>query len=118
MPRLDIDAEALTVRFNWWETLSCFRRSLRIPLAHIRGATEDEGFRGFALGLRMLGTGIPGVLSAGIYRRQGDYLFVFLTRNAHPVVIELANEPWTRLVLGFPDARNAVRRINGLLGSS
>ncbi len=52
MPSLELNDEALTVRLALWEKLASFQGNLRIPLRHVRGATDDDGFRGTALGLR------------------------------------------------------------------
>ena len=52
MPTLELNDDALTVRLALWEKLASFQGNLRIPLRHVRGATDDDGFRGTALGLR------------------------------------------------------------------
>lgn len=112
MPLLELTKEELIVNLSGWEALAAFQGTIRIPLAHVRGATEDEGFRGGELGLRAPGTGIPGMLSAGTYYKSGDSQFAFITRGTHPVVIELKHEKWDRLVLGVDDPRQAAAEIN------
>jgi hypothetical protein len=115
MPMLELTDTELIVHLNLWEKAASLQRSIRIPIEHVRGATEDEGFRGPALGLRAPGTGFPGLISAGHYRKGGDRQFVFVTRGRHPVVIELANEKWARIVLGVADARLTAATINAAL---
>lgn len=112
MPMLELTKEELIVHLNLWETLASFQKSIRIPLENVRGATDDEGFRGSALGLRSPGTGLPGIISAGTFRKGGDRQFAFVTRGTHPVVIELTHERWARIILGVTDARNMAIRIN------
>ncbi len=114
MPVLELTDEALTIRLTLWEKLASFQGNVRIPLRHVRGATDDDGFRGTALGLRSPGTGVPGVISAGTYHKGGDRQFVFMTRGTQPLVIELQDEKWARLILGVPDARAMATRINAL----
>jgi hypothetical protein len=38
--------------------------------------------------------------------------FVFIGPNTHPVVIELENEKWRRIVLGVEDARQAAAEVS------
>jgi len=115
MPVLELTKDELVVHLRAWEAVASLQRSIRIPLANVRGASEDEGFRGHALGLRAPGTSLPGVLSAGTYYKDGDRQFVFIGPGTHPVVIELANEKWNRLVLGVEDARRTVLDVSGAI---
>lgn len=112
MPVLELTKDELVVYLRAWEALASVQRSIRVPLANVRGATEDEGFRGRELGLRAPGTGLPGVLHAGTFYKDGDRQFVFIGPNTHPVVIELENEKWRRIVLGVDDARQAAAEVS------
>jgi hypothetical protein len=116
MPKIELTRDELIVRLNLWEMLLSMHSSLRIPLEAIRGATDDEGFRGLAFGFRAPGTSIPGLISAGTYWRGQDRQFVFVTRGSHPVVIELAHKNLVRIVLGVLDARREAARINAAVG--
>lgn len=118
MPRLELTERELVIHLSFWEALAALHKSIRVPLANVRGATDDEGFQGSALGLRAPGTNIPGVISAGTYYRNGDKQFVFVTRGKHPVVIELSGERWARIVLGVGDARDAAARVNAAIGQA
>lgn len=71
-----------------------------------------DGYRGRELGLRAPGTGLPGILSAGTFYKNGDRQFVFIGPKTHPVVIELANEKWKRIVLGVADARSTAAEVS------
>ena len=117
MPVLELTKDELVVHLSTWEAVASVHRSLRIPLANVRGATEDEGFRGRELGLRAPGTGLPGVLHAGTFYKDGDRQFVFIGPNTHPVVIELENEKWSRIVLGVEDARRTAAEVSSAIKS-
>lgn len=112
MPRLEVTDHELVVHLTLWESIWSLRRSFRVPLAHVRGATEDSGFGGSALGLRIPGTHVPGLIAAGTFIKGGDKQFVYTLRRLQTVVIELAGNGWTRLVIGVPDARAEAARIN------
>jgi len=112
MPTLELTKDELIVHLSFWEAIASLQRGIRVPLKNIRGATDDEGFRGSALGLRCPGTSVPGIIVAGTYWKRGERQFVFVTRGSHPVVIELNHEKWDRIVLGVADARNVAVQIN------
>ena len=117
MPRLELTDHELVVHLTVWESIWSLRRSFRVPLAHIRGATEDNGFSGRALGLRIPGTHFPGLISAGTFIKEGDKQFVYTLRKLQTIVIELAGNDWARLVIGVPDARAEAVRINAVVAS-
>ena len=112
MPRLELTDRDLVVHLTAWESIWSLRRSFRVPLAHVRGATEDCGFDGKALGLRIPGTRLPGLISAGTFIKDSDKQFVYTMHRRQTIVIELAGNDWARLVIGVPDARAEAARIN------
>lgn len=112
MPSLEITPDELVLHLSFWEKLACLRTGLRIPLAHVRGATADDGYDSSALGFRSPGTRISGYITAGTFRKDGDRQFVFVTRRTRSVVIELQHNYWTRLIIGVPDARHTAQQIN------
>lgn len=112
MPVLELTDSKLCVHLPWWEKLSALSGDIRVPLGMVRGATEDDGFEGRALGLRLLGTHIPFVLAAGTFIKHGDRQFVLTRRTLRTIVIELTNAKWTRLVIGVRDPHDAAARIN------
>ena len=117
MPVLELTEKELVVHLRTWEAVLSLHGSIRIPLANVRGATADEGYRGRELGLRAPGTGVPGLLYAGTFYKNGDRQFVFIARGTHPVVIELANEKFKRIVLGVKDARRTAAEVSGAVAA-
>jgi hypothetical protein len=115
MPRLELTSHELIVHLTTWESIWSLRRSFRVPLAHLRGATEDNGFGAEALGLRMPGTYFPGVIAAGTFIKGGDKQFVYTKRKLQTIVIELDGNIWARLVIGVRDARAEAARINAAI---
>ena len=77
MPRLALSDHELVVHLTAWESVWSLRRSFRVPLTQIRGATDDNGFAGDALGLRLPGTHIPGLITAGTFIKGSDKQFVY-----------------------------------------
>jgi hypothetical protein len=112
MPRLEITDRELVVHLTAWESIWSLHPGFHVPLEHVRGATEDSGFSGSALGLRIRGTRIPGLIAAGTFVKAGDKQFVFTKRKLQTIVIELVGNDLTRLVIGVPDARADAARVN------
>lgn len=112
MPRLELTDRELIVHLTAWESMWSLCRSFCVPLAHVRGATEDNGYGGRALGLRIPGTHVPGLIAAGTFIKDGDKQFVYTMRKLPTIVIELAGNDWARLVIGMPNVRVEVARIN------
>ena len=112
MPRLELTDREIVVHLTAWESIWSLRSSFHVPLAHVRGATEDSAFGAGALGLRIPGTYFPGLIAAGTFIKNGDKQFVYTKRRLQTIVIELAGNDWTRLVIGVSNARVEAARIN------
>ena len=118
MPVLELSDKELIVRLNLWETIAALRSTIRIPLAHVRSVTTGTGFKHAAYGFRLPGTGIPGLIAAGTYLKNGERQFVFVTRGTHPIVIALTQEKWPRIILGVSDPQDAIQRINTAIATA
>ena len=78
--KLQLSEDALTITLEGWERLWALRRRLIIPRAKIVHAEwHGEPFEIHA-GLRLAGTGLPGVLAAGTFYGQGMKQFLYLRR--------------------------------------
>lgn len=111
MPRIEITPEELIVSLSFFEKLAAAGLSIRVPLRHVRGATDDDGMRN-ELGMKSRGCAIPGVIHSGTFYKKGDRQFVYAKAKQHLVVVELEGEKWARLILGVADARMVAQQIN------
>jgi len=115
MPQLELNDSELIVHLDKWEQILALHPSIRIPLAQVRGATEDSGFggrSGMRPGWRLPGTHIPFLIAAGTFVKHGDSQFVYTRRKLQTIVIELAGNERTRLVIGVPNAHAQASRVN------
>lgn len=72
MVDLSIAEGRLTLHVRGADKLWAFKSSLEIPLVHITEITADPSIaHGWWHGLRMPGTNIPGVLTAGTFYQDG-----------------------------------------------
>jgi hypothetical protein len=83
------------------DKLWAFKSSIEIPLAHIREVRVDpEAARGWWFGLRVPGTQIPRVITAGTYYQSAHGASFFDVHDPdNTVVIELHDEKYGRLVV-------------------
>ncbi|NUW30013.1 hypothetical protein HTZ77_00990 [Nonomuraea sp. SMC257] len=112
MAQISIDGDTLVVEIEGLDKLWALKSRLAIPLANVRGATADPGIvSGFFKGLRAPGVNIPGVITAGTFRLDGEKVFWDVHDAARTVVIELADERYARLVVEVADPRATVALV-------
>lgn len=112
MAKVSISNDQLRVTLGAFETLQALQGSFSIPLASIRGATEDPNYIKSGIGVRSPGTGFPGVIAKGTFRKVGEKTLSLWRRNQEIVVVVLENARWDRLVIGCEDAKALAGRIN------
>lgn len=103
---VDVTIVGDRVRFDveGWDKLWALKSQLEIPLAHIREVRVDpEPARGWWHGLRMPGTQIPGVLTAGTFCQHGEAVFYDVHDPDKTIVLELDHEHYKRLVVEVAD---------------
>jgi hypothetical protein len=82
------------------DKLWALRSRLEIPLRHIRGARLDpEVARGWWHGVRVMGTQVPGVITAGTFHQHGRRIFWDVHDPDRTVVVELADERYDELIV-------------------
>jgi hypothetical protein len=69
---LSIAEGKLTLHVRGADKLWAFKSSLEIPLVHIAGVRADpEAARGWYHGIRIPGTNVPGIITAGTFYQDG-----------------------------------------------
>lgn len=92
-----------------WDKLWALRSQLEIPLDHILSVRADpEPARGWWHGLRLPGTQIPGLLTAGTFYQDGEWVFYDVHDPEATIVLELDHEHYKRLVIEVADPGAAV----------
>lgn len=101
-----------------WDRLWAFKSTIDIPLAHIREARIDpESARGWWHGLRMPGTQIPGVITAGTYYQKDGAVFFDVHDPDNTVVVELHDEKYQRLVIEVESPGQTAALLNAAIRS-
>ncbi|MGA8309595.1 MAG: hypothetical protein WB755_06170 [Terriglobales bacterium] len=98
------------------DRLWAFKSSLEIPLAHIAEIRADPSVaHGWYHGIRMPGTNIPGVITAGTFYQHGQRVFLDVHNPENTIVIELRDERYNELIVEVAGPQAAVELVKSVL---
>jgi hypothetical protein len=119
MVEISINRDRVRFEVEGWDKLWAFKSRLEIPLAHIRSVRIDpEPARGWWHGLKLAGTGIPGVFTAGTFIQSDGAVFFDVHDPERTIVLELDHEHYKRLVLEVSSPEAALALLNDALAKS
>lgn len=106
----------LELHVKGMDELWALKSTLEIPLLHVERAYVDEEIaRRWWHGLRMPGTNLPGVITAGTFYQDGKRVFWDVHHPEKTIVIELRDEKYQQLVVEVADSSGAVQLVNSAL---
>ncbi len=118
MIEISVDGDKAVFEVEGFDKLWAFRSRLEIPLAHIKSVRADPAVaHGWYHGLRLLGTHMPGVLTAGTFHRDGNNVFWDVHNPERTIVLELDHEFYDQLIIEVPDPGKAVSLLQYKIGS-
>jgi hypothetical protein len=116
MVELSIAEEKLMLCVMGADKLWALKSSLEIPLVHIAGVRADpEVARGWWHGIRLPGTNVPGVITAGTFYQDGKRVFWDVHYPERTIVIDLHDEHYNQLVIEVADPQAAINLIQSAL---
>ena len=116
MVELSIGEGKLMLRVIGADKLWALKSSLEIPLVHIAGVRADaEIARGWSHGIRLPGTNVPGVITAGTFYQDGKRVFWDVHHPERTIVLDLHDEHYNQLVIEVPDLQAAINLIQSAL---
>ncbi|HEY2496513.1 MAG TPA: hypothetical protein VGK24_05545 [Candidatus Angelobacter sp.] len=116
MVDLSIAEGKLTLHVRGADKLWALKSSLEIPLAHIADVRADsEVARGWYHGIRMPGTNVPGVITAGTFYQDGKRIFWDVHDPVKTISIDLHDERYSQLIVEVADPDAAVKLIQSAL---
>ncbi|MDR3749807.1 MAG: hypothetical protein P4M04_16945 [Acidobacteriota bacterium] len=119
MVELSISGGNLELRVRGADKLWALKSSLEIPMRHITGIRADPSVaHGWWHGIRLPGTNIPGVLTAGTFYQHGKRVFWDVHHPENTVVIELRDERYDELIVEVADPQWAVEQVTAALPDS
>jgi hypothetical protein len=119
MVDLSISGGNLVLHVRGADKLWALKSSLEIPLKHISEIRADPSIaHGWWHGLRMPGTNIPGVLTAGTFYQDGKRVFWDVHNPDNTVVIDLKDERYNELIVEVAEPKSAVELVKAALPKS
>jgi hypothetical protein len=112
MVTVSIEGDRVRFEVEGWDKLWALKSQLEIPLEHIDSARVDpEPARGWWHGIRLPGSQIPGVLTAGTFYQHDGAVFYDVHDPERTIVLELNHEHYTRLVIEVDDPDATVAQL-------
>ena len=88
------------------------RSHLEFPVSHIKSVRVDpEAAAGWWHGVKLWGSNIPGILTAGTFYQNSGVVFYDVHDPARTIVIELDHEHYDRMIVEVADPEHEKRKI-------
>lgn len=112
MVDLSVTGGRLVLHVQGMDELWALKSTLEIPLTHISGVHADpEVAHGWWHGLKMAGTNIPGVLTAGTFYTDGNRVFWDVHHPDKTIVIDLNHEKYQQLIVEVEDPQTVIQLV-------
>ena len=117
MADIEIEGQSLVVNIEGLDQFFALKARLEVPLAHVAGVdVRPAEARDVWHGLRMGGTSLPGVITAGRFLHHGEWAFWDVHDPDRAVAIRLHDEHYAKLVVGVDDPDAAAAAIRSAIG--
>jgi hypothetical protein len=109
---IEITPTTLIIHIRGADQFFAFKSQLEVPLEHIAGvdASVPEAHRVWH-GVRIVGTQLPGVITAGRFLQHGEWAFWDVHDPDKAIAIRLHDEHYAKLVIGVEDPAATAQAI-------
>jgi hypothetical protein len=116
---IELTKDSLTVHIKGADKLWALRSELQIPLANVISAqAASEEAQTWLHGMRVGGTHIPGVISAGRFYSHGELVFWDVHEPDKAIAIELRDERYDKLVIDAENPEEDIVRIREAIATA
>ena len=115
MAEISIQDNQLKVVLSFWEHIGAFSGNLSFSLGNLVSIKSSEKLDLTALGLRVGGTGLPGIAVLGHFRKKGKRIFCNWTKGQKVLSVELRNSKFDRLELGCTNPEELEKKLSNYL---
>ncbi|HUY73926.1 MAG TPA: hypothetical protein VMW11_05395 [Candidatus Dormibacteraeota bacterium] len=117
MAEVELTSTSLIVHIRGADRVFAMKSRLEVPLQHIASVepAADEARRVWH-GLRMGGTNVPGVITAGRFVEHGEWAFWDVHDPKSAIAIHLRDESYSELVIGVDDPAATSEAIRSAAG--
>ncbi|HEY6295351.1 MAG TPA: hypothetical protein VIX15_06780 [Streptosporangiaceae bacterium] len=117
MAKLIVDGPDLVVQMSSLEKLGALRGDVRVPLSTVQSAEIEPHPWTAVRGIRIAGTGIPGVIILGTRRFLHGKDFAAVVGRRPTVRVDLSDDsPFSRLVVSVTDPDSTLAAIRSATG--
>jgi len=110
--RIHFDVEGI-------DRMWALRSQLEFPLSHIPSVRVDPAAaKGWWHGIRLWGSNIPGILTAGTFYQNGRVVFYDVHDPSRTIVIELDHEHYDRMVVEVEEPEVEAKKVEKAIGKS
>jgi len=108
MVNISIEGDLIHLDVEGVDKLWALRSHLEFPLSHVRSVHVDPAAaRGWWHGLKLWGSNVPGILTAGTFYQQGGIVFYDVHDPERTIVLELDHEHYDRLIVEVEEPQRA-----------
>jgi hypothetical protein len=113
MAEIELTPTALVVHIQGVDQFFAMKSRLEVPLEHVASVeVSPSEARRIWHGLRVVGTNVPGVITAGRFVDHGEWAFWDVHDPDQAIAIHLHDERYAKLVIGVDDPDTTAREIN------
>jgi hypothetical protein len=102
----------LQIELGFWERLGSFSRNQRIQLEDIAEVSHMSKVSMSMFGYRVIGTGLPGVVVLGHFRKSKQRMMVYWVRGQQALILDMKRGPYQRLIIGCTDAKALAKGLS------
>ena len=119
MAELKIEGDRLIVHIRGVDQFLALASRVEVALSHIsRVEIDPPDAHEVWHGLRMGGTNLPGVITAGRFLQGGQWAFWDVHDASRSIAIYLHDESYARLMIGVDDPQAAASMVRAAVGIS
>ena len=116
MTEISVSEGNLIVEVEGWDKLWSLKSRLVIPIQHVIRVYADSSIaKAWWQGLRVGGTHVPGVITAGTFYHHGNWVFWDVHDTEKAVVVDLRDERYEKLIVEVADPAATVARLAATL---
>jgi hypothetical protein len=116
MTRVNVSSGKLIIDVQGLHKVWAFKSRLEIPIEHVSAIRSAAAER--AKGIRLPGTSIPGLITAGTYYEGNEKpVFWDVSNQEKAIAIDLQDEPFSTVVIEVADPEASICEILNALGS-
>ena len=118
MAEVELAPGRLIVHIRGADQVFAFKSELEVPLEHVaRVVVSPPEAHQVWHGLRVGGTNLPGIITAGRFLQHGEWAFWDVHDPDRTIAIELRDERYAKLVIGVDDPQAVAGAITAALNN-